>query len=216
MFGAPGVGKGTQGRILGQIPGFFHFATGDMFRGLDPDSDIGREIQSYSSRGELVPDELTVKLWRQYVQKQIDGAAYRPDADLLVLDGIPRSCAQAKMLDAHVDVLGVIHLTAPTIDSMVERMKRRAALEGRSDDADESVIRRRFEVYDRETAPVLKQYDASIVHNVNALATPVEVFYAVLAIVAPLYAQNFGNPLGGNSDASATSGGGAAAATNSS
>ncbi|MBZ0172936.1 MAG: nucleoside monophosphate kinase, partial [Phycisphaerales bacterium] len=65
LFGAPGVGKGTQGKILAQIPGFYHISTGDMFRTLDLHSEIGQEIMSYMSKGELVPDELTVKLWRE-------------------------------------------------------------------------------------------------------------------------------------------------------
>ena len=60
LFGAPGAGKGTQGKILGRIPGFFHLSSGDMFRALDPNSDLGQRVTSYSSKGELVPDDLTI------------------------------------------------------------------------------------------------------------------------------------------------------------
>ena len=63
LLGPPGVGKGTQGKLLGSIPGFFHLATGEMFRGMDKDSTLGKEVVSYSPRGELVPDEVTVRLW---------------------------------------------------------------------------------------------------------------------------------------------------------
>src|SRR6202044_2239630 len=63
IFGAPGSGKGTQGKILGAIPRFFHCACGDVFRSLDTRTSIGQAFLSYSSRGELVPDEITVKLW---------------------------------------------------------------------------------------------------------------------------------------------------------
>ena len=64
LFGAPGSGKGTQGKILGQIPGFFHLSCGDVFRALQPESDLGRMFLEYSSRGQLVPNDLTVKLWQ--------------------------------------------------------------------------------------------------------------------------------------------------------
>ena len=80
LFGPPGVGKGTQGQILGSIPGFFHLATGDMFRSLDKESEIGMEFTRYSSQGLLVPDFLTVRLWRQHVEQLIARELYNPEA----------------------------------------------------------------------------------------------------------------------------------------
>ena len=65
LFGAPGVGKGTQGAILARIPGFFHLSSGDIFRSIDIGGEDGREVTKYISRGDLVPDELTVKIWRR-------------------------------------------------------------------------------------------------------------------------------------------------------
>ena len=70
LFGAPGAGKGTQGKILGQIPGFFHLACGDVFRSLDTTSDLGSKFLDFSSRGELVPDEVTIEMWRQNMHAQ--------------------------------------------------------------------------------------------------------------------------------------------------
>src|SRR3989454_6004020 len=67
LFGAPGAGKGTQGKILGTIPNFFHCACGDVFRSLKTDSAIGQVFLEYSSRGELVPDEQTIQLWREFI-----------------------------------------------------------------------------------------------------------------------------------------------------
>ena len=162
LFGAPGAGKGTQGKILGQIPGYYHLACGDVFRSLDTNSDLGKEFLAFSSRGELVPDTLTIEMWRQNVHAQTVLSLYKPNADLLILDGIPRNVAQAEAMDKHLDVLQVIHLVCPDINEMVTRMKRRALKENRLDDADEKVIRRRFEVYDAETSPVLKHYDPSV------------------------------------------------------
>lgn len=196
LFGPPGVGKGTQGKLLGSVPGFFHLATGEMFRALDKDSILGKEVISYSSRGELVPDELTVRLWQQHVKGLIENGTYAPARDVLVLDGIPRSVTQAQALDDKLDVLAIIHLTCPDIDEMVQRMKGRALKEGRKDDADENVIRRRFEVYDAETSPVLGHYDAALVNDIDGVGKPARVLRDVLAIVAPLHNDSFENPLG--------------------
>jgi adenylate kinase len=155
LFGPPGVGKGTQGKLLGQIPGFLHLATGDIFRALDKESELGKQFLHYSSRGELVPDDLTIQVWQQHVRDLIENEKYNPDSDMLILDGMPRSINQAKIIGEHIEVLKIIHLVAADINEMVERMKGRARREGRHDDADEKVIRRRFEVYEQETAPVL-------------------------------------------------------------
>ncbi len=196
LFGAPGVGKGTQGKLLGHIPGFFHLATGDIFRSLDKESELGKKFLEYSSQGLLVPDEFTIRAWQGYIDRKIDEQAFRPATDLLVLDGIPRNVNQAKIVDEHIKVLRIIHLKAPNIDEMVQRMKKRAETEGRIDDADESVIRRRFEVYDDETAPVLSHYDPHLISDVIAVGTPAEVLMQVLQAVVPVYRDNFGNPLG--------------------
>ena len=196
LFGAPGVGKGTQGKLLGQIPGFEHMASGDMFRSLDKSSDLARKCREYSSKGLLVPDDVTIDVWEAHVRRQVDQGAYRPDVNLLVLDGIPRNVDQCKALDKHIDVLQVVHLAAPSVDEMVERLKGRALKEGRADDADESVIRRRFEVYDEETAPLLGYYDAGLVSETVAVGLPAEILMHVLQAIVPMYSTQFGNPLG--------------------
>ncbi len=195
LFGAPGVGKGTQGKLLGQVPGFFHMASGDIFRSLDKQSELGKKFHQYSSQGLLVPDDVTIEVWQDHVRGRVSDETYRPDFDLLVLDGIPRNVAQCKAIEAHVEVLRVVHLEAPDIDDMVQRLKKRALKEGRTDDADESVIRRRFEVYNKETAPVLGYYDAKLLSPISAVGTPAEVLMHVLQAIVPVYADRFGNPL---------------------
>jgi len=188
LFGSPGVGKGTQGQILGSVPGFFHLATGDMFRSLDKESEIGMEFTRYSSQGLLVPDSLTVRLWRQHVEQLIRRELYDPSKDVLLLDGIPRSEPQAEAMRDHIDPFMVIHLVCENLDEMVGRMKKRASEQGRPDDANESVIRKRFEVFEEQTAPVLACYDESIVANIDALGTPAEVLQRVLNAVVPVVA----------------------------
>ena len=196
LFGAPGVGKGTQGKILGHIPGFYHLACGDVFRSLDMTSPLGRKFLEHSSKGELVPDELTIEMWKQNIHAQTVLSIYKPSQDLLILDGIPRSLAQAKALEPYLEVLNVIHLVCRDVDAMVMRMRRRALKENRLDDADEKVIRRRFEVYERETRPVLACYPQSIIREVDAIGSPANVLQKVLDVVVPVQDAHFKNPLG--------------------
>ena len=105
IFGAPGSGKGTQGAILGRIPRFDHFAMGDVFRSLDTRAPLGRQFVEYSSKGHLVPDELTVQLWKTNVDARADSHLFKPDIDFLVLDGIPRNVGQARILESYVDTV---------------------------------------------------------------------------------------------------------------
>lgn len=196
LFGAPGVGKGTQGKILGAIPGFFHLSTGDMFRTMDPLSEMGKVFREYSMKGELVPDTFTIELWRQYVASLRAKGLFKPFANLLVLDGVPRNLPQARLMDAHIEVLHVVHLDCDNDDEMIERLKKRALREKRQDDAKEDVIRRRLQVYRDETRPLLEYYPKQTVTMVQALGAPAQVFLGVLEILAPLQAQHFSNALG--------------------
>ncbi|MEE2912592.1 MAG: nucleoside monophosphate kinase [Planctomycetota bacterium] len=190
LFGPPGVGKGTQGQILGSIPGFFHLATGDMFRSLDKESEIGMEFARYSSQGLLVPDSLTVRLWNQHVEQLMSRELYNRNTDILLLDGIPRSEPQAEAMREHIEPLLIVHLVCENLDEMVTRMKKRATEQGRPDDANESVIRKRFEVYEEQTAPGLACYSQSIIANIDALGTPAEVLQRVLNAVVPIITSN--------------------------
>ena len=198
LIGAPGAGKGTQGKILGSIPGFHHLACGDVFRSLDTTSELGQEFLKYSSKGELVPDALTVEMWRENMHAQTVLSHFKPASDLLVLDGIPRSIPQAEALQEYIEVLCIIHLVCPDQDAMVERMKRRAIKENRLDDADETVIRNRFEVYEAETRPVLDFYPSDIIREINALGSPASVLQHVLEETVPVQDAHFRNPLAGS------------------
>ncbi len=191
LFGAPGAGKGTQGRILGQIPGFYHFACGDVFRSIDINSELGRIFYEYSSRGELVPDDVTVRMWAEHIHARSVIAHYKPRTDLLVLDGIPRTREQAAIMDEYIDVLKVIHLHCDDEAAMFERLRRRALKENRYDDADERVIRQRWQVYENETAPVLEHYSAEMVVKVDSLGSPARILSDILNVVVPIQDAHF-------------------------
>jgi adenylate kinase len=191
IFGVPGAGKGTQGEILTRVPGFFHLSSGVIFRKLDPKSEEGRTIRDYAARGELAPDDLTIRIWYSWVQAQRAADRFRPAEHLLLLDGIPRNINQCKMLERHVDVKVIVHLMCADEEAMIDRIRRRAILEDRPDDASESVIRRRFEVYRKETEPVLNYYPAEIIKNVESTGIHAEVLLHCLQHLVPVLRSNF-------------------------
>ncbi|HEX4666512.1 MAG TPA: nucleoside monophosphate kinase [Chthoniobacterales bacterium] len=183
LFGAPGSGKGTQGRSLGSIPRFFHCACGDVFRTLDTRTKVGRAFLEYSSKGQLVPDEITVQLWQARIDAAVDAHEFKPDIDVLVLDGIPRNVGQAKIMDEVIDVKKVFHLSCPDRDQLFARLKKRALKDNRLDDANEEVIKRRLETYETESKPVLEHY-RDRVQVVDAIQPPAKVLLNILETVA--------------------------------
>jgi len=186
MFGAPGSGKGTHGRTLGAIPGFFHCACGDVFRNLRHETPLGKIFLEYSSRGQLVPDEPTIELWRQFIHNSTQIGRFHPAADTLVLDGIPRNVTQAEMLSDALNVVAVFYLTSNKKENLVNRMQRRALKDNRLDDANLDVIRQRLKTYEKETKPVLNFYGKTIVHRINTDGTPVRTFSDILKHVVKL------------------------------
>jgi adenylate kinase len=180
LFGAPGAGKGTQGKILGTIPHFFHCACGDVFRSLKSDSKVGKVFIEYSSRGQLVPDKPTIDLWRYFIDGSTKTGRFHPEQDTLVLDGIPRNVHQAEMLRDTIEVVAIFYLRCTKMDQLVARLQRRALKENRLDDANMDVIRKRLETYESETSPVLDFYGKSVVHRINADQNPAKVLVDIL------------------------------------
>lgn len=156
LVGPPGAGKGTQARRLEEALGLPQVATGDLFRyNLKNETELGQTAKSYMERGVLVPDEVTVAMVRDRLSQ--------PDcADGALLDGFPRTVSQAKTLDELVAEFGGAVVVVPYIkvrrEVLVERLLKRAEIEGRTDDNEET-IRTRMEVFEQETAPVLAYYE---------------------------------------------------------
>jgi adenylate kinase len=183
LFGAPGSGKGTQGKTLGSIPRFYHCPCGDVFRSIDTRSKVGKAFLEYSSKGQLVPDEITVELWKEAIDAAVDGHKFKPDIDLLVLDGIPRNVNQAKIMEEMIDVEKVFHLSCPNRETLFHRLKKRALKDNRLDDANEQVIQRRLETYEHESKPVLGYYSKDRIATVDATQPPAKVLFDILASV---------------------------------
>jgi adenylate kinase len=157
VLGPPGAGKGTQAKLIETDRGIPQIATGDMLRAaIAVGSELGLRVKAIVDRGDLVPDELMIDLIREELSADVT-------ADGFVLDGFPRTLAQAEALDAMLAELGrrlalALEFRVPE-EVAVERLVGRARKEGRTDDAPE-VIRHRLEVFRRQTEPVLEHYRA--------------------------------------------------------
>ncbi|MCE2825497.1 MAG: adenylate kinase family protein, partial [Armatimonadota bacterium] len=183
LFGAPGAGKGTQGKILGQIPNFVHFSCGDAFRNLRVDSPLGRTFVEYASAGRLVPDEPTIQLWKQTMDGLAATGRFNPEADTLLLDGIPRNPRQAEIMRDHIEVKAIFNLFCPVMDKLIVRLQRRALKENRLDDANVETIRNRLETYRRETRAVLECYPDDLIHQIDSTQEPILVLSDILKVI---------------------------------
>jgi adenylate kinase len=155
LMGAPGAGKGTQAKRLAASLGLPQVATGDLFRAnLKNETELGKLARTYMDKGELVPDEVTVAMVRDRLSQPDCGHG-------AILDGFPRTTAQAKALDELLSEFSTKIAVVPFIDVsqdvLVERLAKRAEIEGRADDNEET-IRVRMDVYQSETAPLLEYY----------------------------------------------------------
>jgi len=158
VLGPQGSGKGTQAARIAAERGIPHVSTGEMFRSaIDAGTELGRQVEPILTRGDLVPDDLTIALIRERLS--------RPDAGRgFVLDGFPRNIHQAEALDAMLAEIGR-HLDAVLFfdlddETAIERLRGRAHDEDREDDTPE-VIARRLQIYHDQTEPVVELYRAT-------------------------------------------------------
>ena len=150
-----------------------------------------RQISEYCKRGELVPDELTVSIFRNWLEGRRAADKFRPKEHLLLLDGIPRTVNQCKLIERYIDVKLVLYFECVDMEVMVDRIRRRAVMEGRPDDASESVTRKRLETFERETTPVLNYYGDSLIRRIDSSGLPAEVLAGCLQQLIPVLKENF-------------------------
>lgn len=184
LLGPPGAGKGTQAELLAKTLNVPAISTGDIFRSnIKGGTELGKLVQEYTSKGELVPDSVTNDMVR-------DRLAADDVANGFLLDGYPRNAAQVAELDdiladLGLELSGAVEITADS-DVVVERLLKRAQIEGRVDDT-EDVIRYRLEVYAAQTAPVSALYEArgSLV-QVDGIGDVEVVAQRITSAIAPL------------------------------
>jgi len=155
LLGAPGAGKGTQAKLLQKAMGLPQVSTGDLFRfNLKNETELGKLANMYMEKGQLVPDDVTVAMVKDRLSQPdcVNGA---------ILDGFPRTVAQAESLDKLLNEFGGKITLVPSIqvdqEELVGRLVNRAQIEGRSDDNEET-IRTRMEIYNQQTRPLLDYY----------------------------------------------------------
>lgn len=180
IFGPPGAGKGTLGKFLSSAGNHFHLSSGDIFRGLSPESPAGKLYHEYAGKGFLLPDEVTLQIWHHFVHGLIATNRYFPSQQILLLDGIPRTLRQAELLEKHLQVEAIICLEMENIGGLIARLQRRALIEKRNDDLDAEVLRTRMEVYERDTRKLLKHYPEKLIYRFNADQKPLEILRDVL------------------------------------
>ena len=174
LFGKPGAGKGTQAEFLKEKYNLTHLSTGDIFRyNIKNETELGKLAKTYMDKGDLVPDEVTIKMLQSEVDKNQDSAGF-------LFDGFPRTIAQAEALDAFLDskeqsITATVALEAD--DSvLVKRLLERGKTSGRPDDQDEEKIRNRYIEYNQKTAPLMEYYHKQgKFHAVNGIGSIAEV-----------------------------------------
>ena len=185
LFGKPGAGKGTQAGFLKEKYNLKHISTGDVFRyNIKNGTELGTLAKSYIDKGDLVPDEVTIKMLEDEVAKN-------PEASGFIFDGFPRTAAQAEALDNFLEskdmkVNATIALEAND-EILIQRLLERGKVSGRSDDQDESKIRNRFDEYNLKTAPLKEYYEAQQkFHSVNGIGTIEEITERLTKVIDQL------------------------------
>lgn len=181
LLGLPGSGKSTLARALSELPEFVHFDAGRTLRATAPDSAVGRLVHPLLEQGRLVPDELVVRVWQEHVQSRIDRSDYDPERQVLLLDGIPRTPAQAGLMREMTDVIRLIYLACDDDSLLLERLLKRGRRHGRADDSDEARVRRRLDLHRREVLPLLDAYPNAVA-RVDACRGALDVLIDVATI----------------------------------
>ena len=174
LFGKPGAGKGPQATFLKDKYNLVHISTGDLIRAeKEKGTELGKIAESYSKRGMLVPDEITIKILEEEVERH-------PNAEGFIFDGFPRTIAQAEALDDFLESKGMrIHGTLALEaddEALILRIIERGKVSGRADDQDEGKIRTRFAEYNEKTAPLIAFYQTQgKYHPINGIGTIEEI-----------------------------------------
>ncbi|HUH46223.1 MAG TPA: adenylate kinase [Arenibacter sp.] len=185
LFGKPGAGKGTQASFLKEKYNLVHISTGDVFRyNIKNGTELGNLAQSYIDKGDLVPDDVTIKMLQDEVEKNGDASGF-------IFDGFPRTTEQAKALDnflatKEMKINATIALEAND-EELIQRLLERGKVSGRSDDQDEEKIRNRFEEYNVKTAPLKGYYDVQgKFHSVNGIGSIEDITSRLAKVIEEL------------------------------
>ena len=185
LFGKPGAGKGTQAEFLKEKYNLTHLSTGDIFRfNIKNETELGQLAKTFMDKGDLVPDEVTIKMLQSEVDKNQDSAGF-------LFDGFPRTIAQAEALDAFLaskndKITATIALDADD-EILVARLLERGKTSGRPDDQDEEKIRNRYQEYNEKTAPLMEYYNnQNKFYSVNGIGSIADITVRLSAVIESL------------------------------
>lgn len=193
ILGPPGSGKRTLGKYLGISPTQYYLSSGMIFKGIDPDTPAGQLYYSYAKKKKLVPNDVTLELWKNYIQGLISTNSYRPNKQDLVLDGIPRTLKQAQMLQEYLQVRHVIVLESQSKEKLLERMRRQAREEGVLKEITQDVFTANYKEYSDNIAGLVGAYPTHMVTYINADQRSLEVLRDVLIRLAHILSSRPNN-----------------------
>jgi adenylate kinase len=185
LFGKPGAGKGTQAEFLKEKYNLTHLSTGDIFRyNIKNDTELGQLAKSFMDQGDLVPDEVTIKMLQSEVDKNQDSAGF-------LFDGFPRTIAQAQSLDVFLSSKNEIITATIALDAddeiLIQRLLERGKTSGRVDDQDEDKIRNRYQEYNEKTAPLMEYYQSqNKFYSVNGIGTIADITDRLSSVIEKL------------------------------
>jgi adenylate kinase len=166
LIGPPASGKGTHGKVLGMLPGFYHFSMGHAFRSREPRDAAERELLEQlfqkTSKGNLVPDDIALRMFDEVLAGLRSSGQFQPSAQLLVLDGIPRTGPQAEAMQERVEIERVFEFIC-TDEEIFRRIRGRALKEGRADDASIEIVETRLRVYRQEHDALVRPFNEKVV-----------------------------------------------------
>ncbi len=181
LFGAPGSGKGTQGALIAEKYGFLHLSTGLMLRDeVKKGSELGKEIDTYISKGDLVPNEMMCSILKEELKTYIDVKG-------IIFDGFPRTISQAEFLDATLKEYGLkidlmIDIQADK-DILIKRLVKRGTMSHRTDDTHDTILKR-LKIYDNETKPIINYYKKTNRYNsVVSINSIEDTFNDIIALI---------------------------------
>ncbi len=182
LFGPPGAGKGTQAKKIVEKYGFVHLSTGDMFRNeLKNNTPVGQKAKTYMDKGELVPDSIILEMVENFVKNNMNDKGF-------IFDGFPRTLSQAEGLDEIITkhdtaINGMIEISVDD-EEIINRITKRAELEGREDDKNVEVIKNRINVYNREKDSVKEYYQKqNKYYKIDGIGTIDEIFDRLCSII---------------------------------
>lgn len=180
LFGPPGSGKGMLGKFLSQSKTQYHLSSGAIFRSLATYSPAGKLYYSYASKNQLLPDEAMVEIWKYFVQGLIATNSYYPESQDLLLEGIPRTVGQAKLLEDFVEVRHIIVLDIEENEELFRRASQQAWEERKEPALDYELHIERLAVYRANEEEILSHYPKRLISRIDAHQKPLEIVRDVL------------------------------------